>query len=804
MKNPPTLLTLISAALALGLAGLLPAVVCLLVMVLIGLVGTFVPTWLPHLTTASWGRSAVAGAALGLVVVLTALTGPQNLITGNASSALGMAANVLAVPAGLPLGLLAALAAGSLIAVTLEIGHRRGTQSALVLGTAVLGLACVAAPSGLRLLVPIVIGWPSALLALTRLNFLATPNPEVRTTVTRRGTGPVESTESALAAAFRWRLVPVILAIALSSGLAFVAGGAELQNLGNANAAGAAADQSASNNTRAWETKFLGGRMNLNSRGPLGDYPVAEVPADSPSHWRTANLDFYNGEGWQVTGNPGLRTTVTQSGDRALLTTDGDDSANTSGENPYSEDQTGPETSQIPEPNATPPVNPDEDLTNPADPGDLGIGNDDLGVTEDFGLDGGANTLDGNTVDENDADQSGNTRTDQVVIRGNGTSQLIAPGRVLSADLPSDYAERTFVSTGDRVLLPSEDEDSYTVSSLVYPDTSNPASIGTAFSDDNTGVDPRYLQVPENLPVRVRDLGQQLVSAAPDRLAAVKAVEARLAETMSYTLDAPVPPPGRDAVDFALFESHQGFCEHYASAAVMLLRSGGIPARMVVGYLAQGQELLDGGRQMIRQAQAHAWAEVWFPGVGWVTSEATPPGGLQRGFLDGLNQTFNRVTNDLVTRASAFFSGVLGPVLLAGVLLGLWLFRRFLLRRIAQLIARFRKHEPIGDVRPPYDPALRKAFQDLETALAAQGAARADNETLTELRNRLVGPRYYTAPEQKDALEGAFDVLNRALYSATTPGSEECRRAAAVFEQETERLNQAQPVASLGQSAQLM
>ncbi len=79
--------------------------------------------------------------------------------------------------------------------------------------------------------------------------------------------------------------------------------------------------------------------------------------------------------------------------------------------------------------------------------------------------------------------QLGSTRTDQVVNRGNGPAQLIAPGRVLTADLPSSYAERTFVSPGERVVMPSQNEDHYRVTSQVYPDISNPAALEGAADD---------------------------------------------------------------------------------------------------------------------------------------------------------------------------------------------------------------------------------------------------------------------------------------------------------------------------------
>jgi len=87
-----------------------------------------------------------------------------------------------------------------------------------------------------------------------------------------------------------------------------------------------------------------------------------------------------------------------------------------------------------------------------------------------------------------------------------------------------------------------------------------------------------------------------------------------------YTL---VPPElGRDAVDEFLFVTRRGFCEHYASAFVFLLRAAGVPARVVVGY--QGGEMNPLGDYMIvRQSEAHAWAEVWLKDEGWVRVDPT-------------------------------------------------------------------------------------------------------------------------------------------------------------------------------------
>lgn len=87
-----------------------------------------------------------------------------------------------------------------------------------------------------------------------------------------------------------------------------------------------------------------------------------------------------------------------------------------------------------------------------------------------------------------------------------------------------------------------------------------------------------------------------------------------------YTLQPPVL--GKDPVDDFLFRTRRGFCEHYATAFVVLMRAAGIPARLVGGY--QGGELNSvDGYLVVRQSDAHAWAEVWLADRGWVRVDPT-------------------------------------------------------------------------------------------------------------------------------------------------------------------------------------
>jgi hypothetical protein len=91
-------------------------------------------------------------------------------------------------------------------------------------------------------------------------------------------------------------------------------------------------------------------------------------------------------------------------------------------------------------------------------------------------------------------------------------------------------------------------------------------------------------------------------------------------EPFVYTLN---PPPISDKpVDTFLFETRRGFCEHYATAFVYLMRAAGIPARVVTGY--QGGQWNPVGHFLeVRQADAHAWAEAWLPGKGWTRIDPT-------------------------------------------------------------------------------------------------------------------------------------------------------------------------------------
>lgn len=129
------------------------------------------------------------------------------------------------------------------------------------------------------------------------------------------------------------------------------------------------------------------------------------------------------------------------------------------------------------------------------------------------------------------------------------------------------------------------------------------------------------LQRPDSISTRVLDLAARWRQSARSDADVVSAALAHFrTEHFFYTLEPPLLEV--DPVDEFLFEARRGFCEHYAAAFVTLMRSAGIPARVVTGY--QGGEFNPAGNYLIvRQLDAHAWAEVWLPGQGWVRVDPT-------------------------------------------------------------------------------------------------------------------------------------------------------------------------------------
>src|SRR5690606_25772717 len=120
---------------------------------------------------------------------------------------------------------------------------------------------------------------------------------------------------------------------------------------------------------------------------------------------------------------------------------------------------------------------------------------------------------------------------------------------------------------------------------------------------------------------RTQALARQMRAQSRDEAAFIQNV-LRLFNTDDFYYTLEPPALADNAVDDFMFNTRRGFCEHYASAFTLMMRAAGIPARVVTGY--QGGEYNPMGEYLIvRQSDAHAWAEVWQPGRGWQRVDPT-------------------------------------------------------------------------------------------------------------------------------------------------------------------------------------
>jgi transglutaminase-like putative cysteine protease len=131
-----------------------------------------------------------------------------------------------------------------------------------------------------------------------------------------------------------------------------------------------------------------------------------------------------------------------------------------------------------------------------------------------------------------------------------------------------------------------------------------------------------YLQLPSTDP-QVAALAAEWTAGAHTPARAAEAIETHLRKDFHYSLQQPKIPPADPIADF-LFRRRQGHCEYFASAMAVMLRSIGIPSRVVTGFQS-GEFNPISGWLVIRASDAHSWVEAWLPQRGWTVFDPTPP-----------------------------------------------------------------------------------------------------------------------------------------------------------------------------------
>ncbi|MGP4076007.1 transglutaminaseTgpA domain-containing protein [Halobacillus sp. K22] len=235
--------------------------------------------------------------------------------------------------------------------------------------------------------------------------------------------------------------------------------------------------------------------------------------------------------------------------------------------------------------------------------------------------------------------------------------KLVYPYGVTSVDSRDGYRLRVHENTGEMDTLKGDSPAklnryviNYDFPSFEYD------QLRESSTEDPEEIKENYLQLPDSLPGRVRNLASQIVEDEDNRYDKAKAVESYFSSNgFEYsTTDVPVPDENEDYVNQFLFESQIGYCDNFSTSMVVMLRSEGIPARWVKGFT--GGERIDAtdvtyndelqNKYEITSGNAHSWVEVYFPDVGWVPFEPT------KGFTNNADFYTDVETDDSDSAAS--------------------------------------------------------------------------------------------------------------------------------------------------------
>ena len=197
--------------------------------------------------------------------------------------------------------------------------------------------------------------------------------------------------------------------------------------------------------------------------------------------------------------------------------------------------------------------------------------------------------------------------------------ELIGSDRQMYVDAAQDGDGNMLVTTARSRYIMRQGDQYQVVSSIAQADV---ASLRQATTDYPAWVTAHYLQVPPEITPETLELAERLTVAYDTVYDKTTAVQDYLRRTIRYNDQINAPPRDVEPIHYTLFVSREAYCTYYASAMAVMLRSQGIPARVVNGYV-QGDYDPESRSYRVRASNAHTWVEVYFPGYGWIQFEPT-------------------------------------------------------------------------------------------------------------------------------------------------------------------------------------
>lgn len=190
----------------------------------------------------------------------------------------------------------------------------------------------------------------------------------------------------------------------------------------------------------------------------------------------------------------------------------------------------------------------------------------------------------------------------QVTIKGKKTADLY--------DYVAAVRFRYTLQLGDNYLVTSSES------------IATQTDLRNASAEYPPDITQNYLALPDTITPRTLELAKELTKSYDNNYDKTIAVRDFLRKNMKYNDQIAAPPKDKEPVDYFLFETQEGYCNYYASAMALMLRSQGIPTRMGRGY-ASGEYKADSKLYRVRARDAHTWPEVYFAGFGWIPFEPT-------------------------------------------------------------------------------------------------------------------------------------------------------------------------------------
>jgi len=312
-----------------------------------------------------------------------------------------------------------------------------------------------------------------------------------------------------------------------------------------------------------------------------------------------------------------------------------------------------------------------------------------------------------NLADSPPADKS--WRSDQQIVQ---TFNIVhdQPNLIFAAYRPAEIfivSESISLDRSDGLRLPEPLKAGITYSVVSYRPDFDPERLRQASTQYPAEIAGRYLQLPDNISERVKKLAHDLTEPHNNPFDKVTALNDHLL-TYPYDFFPPPHPPGAEVVDNFLFEDQRGFCEMYVTSLVVMARSLGIPARLATGYGAGDYNPVTGYYE-VRFSHAHSWAEVYFPGHGWVPFDPTPgwepqpyPTPVQNWLLADNRQLLQQLSGlnlplgELASGGMAGLSFLASLLAASALLVGLGLLALFLSRRLRQWLKQWatRRYTP--------------------------------------------------------------------------------------------------------------